>query len=435
MKNSNLLIRLLLMVLTSCFLSWLIFLNVVFYWPLLTGLFLILQVFLLLSAQNILNRHIARFFRSVRNSDHSFGFRYNAPDKYVEQIYSEMQRINQLVKELKIELETQETYYKVLLEKVYTGILTIDSHGFIKLANQAAHHILDTNVLTHIDHIERLDLRLFSHLKNKQPKERIVLSLTAKNRQRDISVITQSLIVRDESLLLVILQDIRTELDEKELDSWIRLIRVQAHEIRNSLAPIAAVAESLISSSENESVKKGLNIILDRSRHLSQFVDSYRKLTHLPEPDTKLVNLPDLIDRVRILLSDLPNYNLVKVSVENTSDAISCLADPNQLTQVLINLLRNAYEALENHPTPELSIKLEQKESSVSISINDNGPGIPPDQLDEIFVPFFTTKSSGTGIGLSLSKQIIRKHGGELSVESKEGIGSNFKITLNTEKR
>ena len=430
MKKYNLIFRLVFLVITTILFSYLLFNGFVFYWPLLVFLTLILQIIWILSVQNILNRQIAQFFRSVRNSDHGFVFTFNSENQSIRDIHAEMERINVLVRDLKRDLVTQERYYQVLLERVSSGIMTIDSQGFIKLANQAAHRILNCSVLSPLDHIERIDIRLFNHLKNKQPKERIVLSKSDTKGSKDISIITQRLTVRDEALLLVILQDIRTELDEKELDSWIRLIRVQAHEIRNSMAPIAAITESLISTSKNDTIKEGVNIILDRSRHLTKFVDSYRQLTHLPDPEKSRINISELIDRVRILLSDQPNFKDVKFKQVSGDASIYCNADPNQLTQVLINLLRNAYEALQSQASPELSIKLEQNKGTITIRIIDNGPGIPSDQLEEIFIPFFTTKPTGTGVGLSLSKQIIRKHGGELTVQSKQEKGSTFTIEL-----
>ncbi len=414
--------------LTAVLLTFLIMSGWAFYYPLIALVFLLIQGFWLWHALRAQHRELAQFFRSIQNADHAF--RFDTEHPLSRSWHQELNRINHLIKDLKIKLEAQEKFYHILLEKVSTGILTVDSKGFVNHLNRAALELLNLPILTHLGQLQAKHQRLYNHLKNKAPKERILIPISSAEGQKDISVITQLVQIREESLLLVILQDIRTELDEKELESWIKLIRVQAHEIRNSMAPIAAIAESLLTLELDPDIRKQLTIIAERSHHLHQFVESYQQLTHLPSPILSKVHLPDVIDTVRILLSDLPNFKEVIFRTIGDQQNLLAWADQDQITQVLLNLLRNAYQAVEGCDQAAVGIEMTSKEDGVLIQIIDNGQGIPPDLREEIFVPFFTTKTTGTGIGLSLSKQIIRKHGGALWLQSEEGQGSTFSIRL-----
>jgi len=430
-ENIQLTIRIILISGNALGFAWLTLLGIPFYWSLGAAMILIAQVILVLRHQDRLQKRIAMFFRSVKNEAYGIRFDEDFPDGSIKEIHRQMNRINELLQEQKKHLVQQERYYQDLLELVSTGILTIDQRGFIILANSAAKSLLGMKVLSHIEQLEKVEIKLYNHLKSRTPRERILVKLHGNEGAKDISVITREISLRDEKLFMVILQDIRKELDHKEMESWIRLIRVQAHEIRNSMAPVASLAESLLKQNQNDQTREGLNIILERTRHLTKFVESYRKLTHTPAPDIKPFKLGDILDRTRVLLSDQPNFSKVHLKIEKTCRDQVVQADKDQLNQVLINLLRNSYEALDHQDQGEISISSDVDSSGmIRISIQDNGPGIEPELLEEIFIPFFTTKTQGTGIGLSLSKQIIRQHGGDLMVSSEIGKGANFQLLL-----
>ena len=236
------------------------------------------------------------------------------------------------------------------------------------------------------------------------------------------------------ALLLVTVQDLHKELDEKETDSWVRLIRVLTHEIMNTITPITSISESLskyykvdesgelkwenLNEDQIKNTVKGLNVIKIQGEDLMDFVQSYRRFLDLPHPDKSLVRIKALVERLKVLMQ-MENYNRkLEFNVLVEPEDLEFFIDEKQIAQVLINLSKNAIQSLEGQDDGELSIKA---------AINkDNGPGIPADQIDEIFVPFFTTKNGGTGIGLSLSKQIMHLHGGSIRVHSEILKGTTF---------
>ncbi len=244
--------------------------------------------------------------------------------------------------------------------------------------------------------------------------------------------------------MLVSVQDIRNELDEKELDSWMKLIRVLMHEIMNSIAPITSLSESLckfyldngtpvlpkdVDEATIHSTIKGLNVIKEQGNGLMAFVESYRKLTRLTKPDRKRFPMVDLLERMKILYATLEFSNNVKLSVSINPAEMELFADENQIAQVLLNLLKNALQATGNNPDGRIRIEaMLNNDLLPEIKIVDNGNGIPEEILDQIFVPFFTTRENGSGIGLSLSRQIMQLHGGSLQVHSTPGKETCFSM-------
>jgi len=234
--------------------------------------------------------------------------------------------------------------------------------------------------------------------------------------------------------MLLSVQDIRNELDEKELDSWMKLIRVLMHEIMNSIALITSLSESLnklftvdgreiLPSEIDEKIIKntvlGLNVIGEQGNGLIKFVESYRKLTRLPKPDKKLFKAESLINRIKVLYFSLENNEKAKLSVTVNPANLELFADEDLISQVLLNLIKNALEAVSVNESGSIRIKVSlAAKNRPEISVADNGPGIPREILEQIFVPFFTTRQKGSGIGLSLSKQIMSMHGGSLQVRS-----------------
>ena len=240
------------------------------------------------------------------------------------------------------------------------------------------------------------------------------------------------------------LQDIRNELDEKELDSWMKLIRVLMHEIMNSIAPITSLSESLckyymiegrvarpdeLTESTINTTLRGLNVIREQGTGMMQFVESYRKLTRLPKPEMKLFSIFDLLERIKILYASLANSEKNKLMVTVNPPAIELLADENLISQVLINLVKNALEANENNQDGKIHIYAGlNSDHRIEIKVADNGQGIPDEIIEQIFIPFFTTRENGSGIGLSLSRQIMRLHGGTLQVRSNPGKETVFNM-------
>ena len=397
-------------------------------------LFEIPLVFSLISYLNTANRRISYFLESVQNNDSTLLFPGNITGKSIRELYQGLNKINEQIQHLKIENQQREQYFQTLLEHVATGIVTFNSKGFVLHANTAVKKLLSVEVLTHIHQLERISRNLYHAVQNIKPFEQKLVSILTERGTIEMSLKATSFKTQDEELMLLSVQDIRNELDEKELDSWMKLIRVLMHEIMNSIAPITSLSESLsqlftvegrevlpeeVNEKTIRTTVRGLNVIGEQGNGLISFVESYRKLTRLPKPDKKLFKAESLLSRVKVLYSSFENNETVKLQVEINPPDLNLFADENLIAQVLLNLVKNALEAVQGREEGQIHISVDRSTNNhPEIRVSDNGPGIPREILEQIFVPFFTTREKGSGIGLSLSRQIMRLHGGSLQVRS-----------------
>lgn len=394
----------------------------------------IILVVNLVNYLNSTNRKISYFLESVHNEDSTLSFPTNISDQSIREIYQGLNKVNKQIQELKIESRQQEQYFQTLLEHVATGIVTFNDKGFVLHANSAAKKMFGVDVLTHINQLERVNRNLFQSIRNIQPFEQKLVSVITERGTIQLSLKSTSFKVKNNELMLLSVQDIRNELDEKELDSWMKLIRVLMHEIMNSIAPITSLSESLckfftidgrpalpeeLTEATIGTTVRGLNVIKEQGNGLMLFVESYRKMTRLPKPDKIVFKVEDLVTRIKVLYSSLENSEKVKLTVTVNPPEMELVADENQISQVLINLAKNALQANEKNPEGKIQISVSYNtDRRPEICVTDNGPGIPDEILEQIFVPFFTTRENGSGIGLSLSRQIMRLHGGSLQVRS-----------------
>jgi nitrogen fixation/metabolism regulation signal transduction histidine kinase len=388
----------------------------------------------LISYLNSTNKKIRFFFDSVRNDDSNLSFPVETMNPALKELYQSMNRVNHQIQQLKIENKQQEQYFRTLLEHLAAGIITYNDKGFILHANSSAKKLLSIDVLTHLKQIERKDQKLFETINSIKPFERKLIAISDEGGEIQLSLKATSFKTNENELVILSIQDIKNELDEKEIESWMKLIRVLMHEIMNSITPITSLSESLsniysvggkpvlpeqINIKTIATTLQGLNVIKEQGKGLMSFVESYRKLTRVPEPEKKLFKVADLMSRVQILYDSLEKSNKTKMSVSLLKPDLEIFADQNLISQVLINLLKNALEANENNNNGKIRIVASVDfNNHPEICVIDNGPGISDENIDEIFVPFFTTRQNGSGIGLSISKQIMRVHGGNLKVRS-----------------
>jgi two-component system, NtrC family, nitrogen regulation sensor histidine kinase NtrY len=383
---------------------------------------------------NTTNRKISYFLESVQNNDSTLIFPTHISGKPIRELYEGLNKVNEQIKQLKIENQQREQYFQTLLENVGTGIITYNSKGFVLHANSAVKRMLGLDVLTHVNQLERISWSLLQSVQQIKPFEQKLVSVTSERGTIELSLKATSFKTQTDELRLLSVQDIRNELDEKELDSWMKLIRVLMHEIMNSIAPITSLSESLsklftidgkmvgreqIDEKTISTTARGLNVIGEQGNGLIQFVESYRKLTRLPKPDKKIFRVEELVNRMKVLYSSLGNSNRVKLAVAVNPPEMELFADENLISQVLLNLLKNALEALDGKTDGMIRIMVKVADNNrPEITVADNGPGIPDEIMEQVFVPFFTTRENGSGIGLSLSRQIMRLHGGSLQVRS-----------------
>ena len=430
----NIILRVILIVILSASLCYFIIIDHSLRLSIIFVLILIFLTVNLISYLNSTNKKIRFFFDSVRNDDSNLAFPIETGNSSLNELYKSMNKVNYQIQQLKIENRQQEQYFGTLLEHLATGIITYNDKGFILHANSSAKKLLSIDVLTHLQQIERKDSRLFETINSIKPFERKLIAISAEGSEIQLSLKATSFRTNSDELVILSIQDIKNELDEKEIDSWMKLIRVLMHEIMNSITPITSLSESLSSiySTDGQPVSpgkvnaktiattlQGLNVIKEQGKGLMSFVESYRKLTRVPEPVKKLFKVSELMSRVQILYNSLEMSENADLSISMENPELEIYADQNLISQVLINLLKNALEANENNADAKIRIEVSESFSNhPDICVIDNGPGISAEDLDEIFVPFFTTRQNGSGIGLSISRQIMKVHGGNLKVKS-----------------
>ena len=444
--SGNIFIRVLLIAVLSVLLGYFIWELKSIRFSILSAVLLLILTWNLIYFLNRTNRNIGFFFDSVRNDDSNLSFPVDNKTASIRELNSSMNRVNQQIQQLKIKNRQQEQYFQKILEHLGTGIITFDRRGYIFHANSAARRLLSLDVLTHLQQLERIDKKLYQTLMEMKPFERHLVAINTKQGEIQLSLKSTSSGSDDNELIILSIQDIKHELDEKEVDSWMRLIRVLMHEIMNSITPITSLSESLsnIFRSKEKLVSPpevtekmitttihGLDVIREQGKGLMEFVESYRRLTRIPKPEMKPFRVSDLYSRVKLLTDTLEKRSGTEIHFRSDEAALEIYGDENLISQVLINLIKNALEANENNPEGMIEITAGTGvNGKPEICVSDNGPGISRENLEEIFIPFFTTREKGSGIGLSISRQIMGAHGGTLKVHSVPGQKTIFCLSF-----
>ncbi|WP_108245674.1 sensor histidine kinase [Muricauda brasiliensis] len=449
MASRNFYIQLILRVIFITITAVVLAFSVAFKWYFSLGLFVLIlgaQVFSLITFINRTNRKIAYFFDAIKNEDFTLRFPEGVTIESFKELNRSLNRVNGLIQEVHMQLQIREQYYQEILKQASIGIMTYNEKGHILFANPTLEKLLDYTPLNHIKQLKQVDETLYQIFKNFNPFERKLFQLSNEREQIQLALKSTPLMLNGQSLQLVVVQDIHKELDEKETESWVRLIRVLTHEIMNTITPIASISDSIIKyyrkgdkitpMEELEEVQikntlKGLEVIKEQGGDLMDFVQSYRSLLHVPEPNKSLVKGKDLLEKIDVLMSARLVDGESEFATVCHPEDLEFYIDEKQISQVLINLGKNALQAVEstNGGKVQMIAGIDENGSKF-IDIRDNGPGISPEVMDEIFVPFFTTKSEGTGIGLSLSKRVIQLHGGSIQVRSVPGSETVFRLTF-----
>lgn len=409
-------------------------------WGIVLTLATVVYISKALTFYNAVNRKIAYFFESIENDDYSINFierKGTSAEMFLSYILNKMKNI---IQKTRIEAQQKERFYEVILENIHSGIVILNSKGYVEQTNVSALKLLGLGVFTHIRQLDRVDPALTALFETIKPGDNKTFALTMERGTVQLSIKVSGLLLDKEVVRLVVLHDINNEMDEKEIESWIKLIRVLSHEIMNSIAPITSLSDTLLTLYEDESVEdsrirmnaiNGLHVISETSKGLVAFVESYRKFTRIPTPERELFNISEFIQRIVILCSAEDNFNSVKIDMSQVPDDLKVYADSNLLGQVMINIVKNAIQALTGRSGAQIEIQVYKTEEDRTVFIiKDNGPGIPEELVKQIFVPFFTTKEQGSGIGLSIARQIMRAHGGSIRVHSIPEKETRFTIEL-----
>ena len=356
-------------------------------------------------------KKVSFLFDAIDNGDFSFNFPTEKRNKEDKILHQSLNRIKLFLQHTREEQMEREKYYEQILNAVDTGIMVVDSQDNILQHNQAALRLLDTDVLTHIN----------------QVREKLKDEHLAKHE-------TQAML-KDKHVRIIALSDVSHELSNQEVDSWIKLIRVLTHEIMNTITPVTSLSETLLKELDNEEqnaaepqpaeqakLMQGLETIHKTGTELLAFVNNYRRFTHVPQPQPALFYVEPFLERMAMLCNH-------EVEIEVKPKDLLAYADESLISHVVTNLLKNAVEAfndLQSIPTTKPFIRLHaytNEQEAIIIDVSNNAGLIPDDIASHIFIPFFTTKPEGSGIGLSLSRQIMRVSGGSLSLHQDKAQG------------
>jgi two-component system, NtrC family, nitrogen regulation sensor histidine kinase NtrY len=407
----------------------------------LLGLILVWRVVNLYNYVNITNRKLVRFLESVRYDDFSVRFSANQSDSTFRELSKQFNEVLDAFRQVRADKEANSQYLQTIVQHVNTGLIAFDESGRVELINNAALRLLGLYRLKVIKDLQEDNPELQDLLLNLSSGGSVLYQAAV---DRQLSITGTAIRMRGKLIKLVAIQNIQSELENKELEAWQNLTRVLRHEIMNSVTPIASLVSTMRDIVQQEIQETGhagttetwqdlneaLEVVENRTNGLMNFVNAYRTFTSIPKPVLNPVLVLPLVQRIASLFAPTLQDKNIRLTWDIQPADLRLLLDQDQIEMVLINLIKNAVEILEGRPNAHIEIKssVDQTAQKAVLEVSDNGPGIEPNALEQIFIPFFTTKEDGTGVGLSLSRQILQMHSGVLSVESQLGHGARFSL-------
>lgn len=394
---------------------------------------------------NRTNRILGNFLSYMHESDPSLHHSVRYVKRHFKGLNESMERLIGELKENRIDLEVQTHYLKAILDNVSTGILCFDDSGRILTMNHAAAECLKMERLNHLDDLDRHLPGLGTRILKMRPDTETTETILCEGKSIQLTIHSSQIKLKKERVHIIALNDISNQMEEQEILSWKKLIRVINHEIMNSMTPIITLSMAIrrklskgnqakpatqLNSEALEDAIQSASIIEERSKGLVQFIERYKKLTALPPMKMERFPAGDLFTKMEQLFKEELNAKDIRFNWPSQCNA-ELEADRQMLEQVLINLVKNSVEALRNREDPAIELSCyRDADNHICLAVRDNGEGIPEDKLEQVFVPFFTTREEGSGIGLSLCKQIIRSHKGRTHIESAPGQGTRVVITF-----
>lgn len=414
----------------------------------LTSLFIILmvsQIVFLLKYSESSFKKVRQFLNNIKQNNFGTVYPVKFDGTETDDLHIEFNAILAKLKEDQAVKEANYHYFRSVFQHLSIGLITFEEDGQIQILNTAAKRMLDIQHLTNIAEIEYLNKELFLAINNLRTGGSELIKIAHPDGIMQLSVYVIELVLRDVKFKLVSLQNIQSELEEKEMEAWQNLVRVLTHEIMNSIAPISSLATTIredlqglidkknsLQAGDLEDYLMGINTIEKRSAGLINFVSDFRTLAHIPNPKFLAIEIEDLFNQVEMLFQNQLKSDEISIKKEISPHDLLLFADRTLIEQVLINLMQNAVHALEFSQFKQIRMKAYIDDNGkIILEVKDSGKGIEEEALAKIFIPFFTTKKKGSGIGLSLSKQIMRRHKGNIQVYSEPGKGTTFKLIFN----
>jgi len=440
-KSFSYKVILLLGCITACCITGGYLLHVTSKWPAIAcfALSIVPIVILYRSTRNV-HKKIDYFIDAISNDDYTFRFPTrkkiwnNSSD-----LSRQLNRVKKVMQQKRLMMQEQEKYYEILLGKINSGVLLVNETDHVIQTNQTALKLLGRDIFTHLTQLEPFAPELYIVLHSIRSGEQLKVMFSNEKERMELLVQASSFSLRGRNYKLLVISDVRQILDEQEMETWVKLFRILSHEMMNSIAPITSLSDSLLQLQTDpgatETLKEdtihGLQVINETGKGLLSFVESYHRLLRIPTPRKELIDLPDFLNGVILLCSHLPYFSRIHITIYIDPDAPSLYADANLIGQVMINLVKNAIQAIQDSAISTGKVCLcytKAPDGSPLLEVSDNGPGIPHEVMNQIFVPFFSTKKEGSGIGLSIARQIMRSHGGRIQVQSSPGQETKFSL-------
>ncbi len=415
--------------------------------PILIGIVIVFLAFSLIRYVDRTNRDLTSFLESIRFSEFTRSFQiegmgssFNELNKAFNDVINDFQKVRS-------EKEEHFHYLQSIVQNIDVSIIAYRKDGTVEMINKAAKKLFQIHSLKNIKGLEQLSPELVNNLLNISPGENTLVKVQDQDDILQLAIYATELKIKEKLIILATINNIQSVLEEQETEAWQKLIRVLTHEIMNSITPIASLSSTLEimlkGITEEGNVKEDLDLdsvleiqqalqtINKRSTGLLHFVNTYRNLTRIPKPNFKIFPVKELFNNIHLLMEEELSESKINFITRIDPDNLMVSADEQLIEQVIINLIRNSVHALDDNPKPTIELKaFYNKRSRVTIQVADNGTGILPEVLDKIFIPFFTTKQSGSGIGLSLSRQILRLHNGTISAHSVPNTETVFTLTF-----
>ena len=403
----------------------------------------IFQVSFLIYYVRKTNRELAGFLQSLEHKDYTRKYSEERGEKTFKEVYKAFNQISKAVRQAKIEKESEHHYFLYTIQHVGIGLISFNEKGQVEIYNEAASLLFNRRNVRKIQDLDTIKKGMSDFFLNLKHNQTDLIKLQVKNESIQLSVKTVEFKIEGRKIKLISLQNIRSEIEQGEVDAWQKLIKVLNHEIINSLSPINLLSSTLInyfeqngkpkpvSTIDNDTIHNsiaGLKAIEKRSKGLKRFIKSYGSLTMVPKPNYSTFRIQELFQNISTLLKDELLKKKIVITFRVRPENLFLTADEKLIEQVLINLIQNSVKALEKTSKPKINLSATIQDNHHKIEIADNGDGITEEILENIFVPFFSTRKSGTGIGLSISRQIMKLHKGTIAARSEPGVETVFTL-------
>ncbi len=415
--------------------------------PILVVVLVLLQVYALIRYVDRTNRDLTSFLESIRFSEFTRSFQIEGMGSSFDELNRAFNDVINDFQKVRSEKEEHFHYLQSIVQNIDVSIIAYRKDGTVEMINKAAKKLFQIHSLKNVKGLEQLSEDLVNTLIHISPGENTLVKVQDQDDILQLAIYATEFKVKDKLIILATINNIQNVLEEQETEAWQKLIRVLTHEIMNSITPIASLSSTLeimlkgITDGGNVredmdietvmEIQQALQTINKRSTGLLHFVNTYRNLTRIPKPNFKIFPVKELFKNLYLLMEEEITENKVNFITNIDPENIEVSADEQLVEQVIINLIRNSMHALDGRKDPTIELKTYyNKRGRVTIQVADNGTGILPEVLDKIFIPFFTTKQSGSGIGLSLSRQILRLHNGTITAHSVPDKETIFTLTF-----